>query len=870
MKSNSRSKGVTRPRFSWPKLQKAIEFYERERLCYLPASWGHKNPSVKWEEYQTRLPTRTEKADWFHEGKSTNIGILCGGISGGLVMLCFNNTAGAAELFGEERWRKLVKSTFVTQSVRGCHVWLRSETPIKSQLIGKGDNESWLEIRSDGNFTVAPPSLHPSGVLYKAIGVERIHKPDDLANFITETLSRLGLTARVIPEAPKATTREAPRERSEQFNALAVKKLLESCAFIQHCRTAAAGLSEPHWWSMTHIFAVLGNPGQQQIHELSKPYPGYTEKETQQKIEAALKAGGKDIGPHTCSFIEKDLGFACPKDCQAKNLGVKSPAGLATKLAVAKTFKLTDFGNAERLVSRHGANIHYSEERKRWLVWTSKVWEWDYGSRVMLLAKETTRNILREAADENNDDQRKEIIKHAVRSEGEARLSAMVTLAQSEPGVPVQNSELNSNQWLFNCSNGTVDLKTGKLLPHKREDLLTIISPVNYDPHAPHPLWSKFLDRVTGESKELSHYLQRAIGYSLTGDMRSQVMFFLFGLGNNGKSTFVGTIRKILAGYGAKAPVDMFLARDKTARGPREDLANLQGKRFIAASEVEVGRKLAVVVIKEMTGGEAIRADRKYEHEVEFQPTHKLWISGNHKPVVADTSLAIWRRIKLIPFTVTIPDEEIDEDLPFKLEAELSGVFAWAVEGCLAWQQSGLTEPREVTVATLAYRSEEDILAEFIQDCCSLKVTATVPKADLHDRYKQWCEATGNQPVSQKTFKNRLMERGITEGKSKSVRYWRGITLLTDEDRGQGGQEVTGGQGGQEMSIFRESPIREDSLRKVPGKHVGNVPPVPSSTEKLPDYPHERCQACGGDKFWLTKDNRYLCSYCHPEPKADS
>ena len=868
--TSKQSKGQ-RPRFSWPKLRKAIEFYENERLCCLPADWGRKNPSVKWEPYQTTLPTRVEKAEWFQEGKPTNIGILCGGVSGGLVMLCFNDTAGATEFFGEERWRKLPKSTFITQSVRGCHVWLRSDTPIKNQKVGKDKNESWLEIRSDGNFTVAPPSLHPDGVLYKAIGIDRIHKPDNLAGFITKRLDELGLSARVTPAATKEP-RSASRERSDKVNLLAIDKLLESCAFIRHCRDASATLSEPYWWSMVSILVVLGGPGRAKIHELSKPYPGYTEKETEQKVEEALKAGEKAIGPHTCSFIEKDLGFACPEDCPAKKQGLRSPAGLATRLAGAKAFKLTDLGNAERLVNRHGENIRYSEERKKWLIWNGQVWEWDFGSKIMLLAKETARNILREAADENDDNQRKELVKHAMRSESEARLTAMVDLAQSEPGIPTKSTALNSSPWLFNCRNGTLNLKTGKLLAHNRGDLLTIMSPVNYDTDAPRTLWLKFLDRITNDSKELIQYLQRAVGYSLTGDMRAQVLFFLFGLGNNGKSTFIGTIRKIMDAYGAKAPVDMFLARDKKMRGPTEDLANLQGKRFIAASEVGIGRRLEVVIIKDMTGGEAIRADRKYEHEIEFQPTHKLWISGNHKPVIQDTSLAIWRRIKLIPFTVTIPDDEIDDQLPLKLEAELSGILAWAVDGCLSWQRVGLAEPREVTAATLAYRSEEDILAEFMQDCCRLKVTATVPKADLHERYKQWCEATSNQPIYQKTLRTRLMERGIGEGKSGSVRYWRGISLV---EEGQLGQEEKEGQLGQKTTFFQESLLREESLREVPGNHSPAVPSVPSDTKKeretesTPDYPHKACPACGRSEFYLTKDGRYLCSHCHPEPREE-
>jgi len=217
--SKSGGKGQARPRFSWPNLRQAFEFYEREGLCYLPAGWGRKNPSLeKWEEFETRLPTMAERAAWFHEGKPTNIGVLCGGISRGLVILAFNDPNGAAEFFEEERWQKLPQATFVTQATRGPHVWLRSDIPIKSQKVGKGKNESWLEIRSDGNFTVAPPSLHPNGVLYKAIGINRIHKPDDLAGFIDKRLSELGLPPRKPEEVPEAKAKPAARVRPERLD----------------------------------------------------------------------------------------------------------------------------------------------------------------------------------------------------------------------------------------------------------------------------------------------------------------------------------------------------------------------------------------------------------------------------------------------------------------------------------------------------------------------------------------------------------------------------------------------------------------------------------------------------------------------------
>ena len=334
--------GQARPRFDWPKLRKSIEFYARERLCYLPADWAVKDPSVdgapiKWKQFQTRLPTIAETADWFHEGRPTNIGVICGGISGGLVILAFNEQDGAREFFGEERWQKLLRATFVTKSVRGYHVWLRSDTPIESQIIGKGKNDSWLEIRSDGNFTVAPPSLHPTGVLYQAVGVDRIYKHDDLAGFITRRLVELGLQALRPKEVTGRREKHPPCleiiSQKPPLNAQAVEKLVEHCKFIKHCKDDAAALGEPHWWSECSILSFFGEPGRGKTHELSQPYPKYTEAETNKKLEYAKEAVDKNVGPHTCKFIEQNLGFSCPEDYLAKKWNLKSPVVLATRLA---------------------------------------------------------------------------------------------------------------------------------------------------------------------------------------------------------------------------------------------------------------------------------------------------------------------------------------------------------------------------------------------------------------------------------------------------------------------------------------------------------------------------------------------------------
>ena len=531
----------------------------------------------------------------------------------------------------------------------------------------------------------------------------------------------------------------------------------------------------------------------------------------------------------------------------------------------SESFNLTDLGNGERLIHQHGDILHYCYECKRWLVWNGKVWEWDSGAKITALAKLTVRNIYHEAGNEPDEKRRKQLADHAKHSESEHRINAMISLAESEPGIPVKVTELDSNPWLFNCLNGTLDLRTGQLHPHRKEDLLTIIVPVEYHCDAQCPLWLSFLGRVTGGNTELAVYLQHAVGYSLTGDPRSQILFFLYGLGNNGKSTFTMTIRKLMAGYGERLDADDLMVKDrKTGGGPKESIANLKGKRYVIGSELQDGRKLDVSLLKDMTGGETIKARRLYEHDIEFKPTHKLWLFGNHKPIITDTTLSIWRRVKLIPFTETIPDNEIDRDLPSKLEAELPGILTWAVKGCLDWQQYELREPNAVTTATAAYRHEQDILGDFIEDCCILEAKASIPKADLKAEYQRWCEDNSVEPVKQHTFKARLTEKGITESKSGSIRYWKGLTLKSLVPNGTGNVPDLDTNGTTRTENSVKSLMREKQ-KNFTENPVQDVPV--SQNKNTPDYPTHPCHNCGCGDYWLTDWNEWLCSRCHPKPE---
>ena len=537
-------------------------------------------------------------------------------------------------------------------------------------------------------------------------------------------------------------------------------------------------------------------------------------------------------------------------------------------------FGLTDLGNAERLVARHGDNLRYNYNRNKWLVWTGRVWAWDDGARIMNMAKETVRSIYEEAGNEVNDDKRKELVSHATRSESGQRLSEMVKLAQSE--LPVDISKLDNKPWLFNCENGTVNLKTGELQPHRREDMLTIMAPVNYTPNAQSTLWEGFLDRVTASDNKLKSYLQRAVGYSLTADMRDEGFFFVYGLGCNGKTTFLKTIHNTMGEYGMKAQTSLLLV-DKGSHRPKEELANLRGKRFVMVGEIGQRQVLDTNLLKDLTGGERVRADRKYEHETEFDPTEKLWLYGNHKPIVTDSTKAMWRRVRLIPFTVTIPDDEIDNTLRDKLSHELSAVLAWAVKGCIDWQLLGFDVPEAVKRATQSYREEEDILRDYIEACLEVKPSGRTPKKSLWSNYKGWCDENKLVPVSRARLSSLLVERGITDGKSGSVRYWAGIEIIGSPGSEEAlplEQEEAGqlGQLGQNSGNIPKTPTREISK--------GNFREHPSVASQMsrndlwagmPDSPHEPCPACGSTDFWPDFENkRFICCRCHPQlPQID-
>jgi putative DNA primase/helicase len=434
----------------------------------------------------------------------------------------------------------------------------------------------------------------------------------------------------------------------------------------------------------------------------------------------------------------------------------------------AHAYQPTDLGNAERLVTMCRNQIHYLYPARKWIVWTGRNWVPDDSGDVYRRAKLAVRSIPMDAEFVDGKDARAEILKHAIRSESERGIRAMVTCAQSEPGVPVLPSELDADPWVLNTNGGTLDLRTGFVRPHDPLDLCTKLSPVHYNPDATAPTWDAFLERVQ-PGADMRAFLQRLVGYWLTGVIRDHVLPIFYGVGANGKGTFVESVQYVMGDYSRTVDSAVLMAKKGDAH-PTER-AQLLGLRFAAASETEEGRALAESTVKHLTGGDRVSARFMRQDFFEFEPTHKLALCTNHKPQIKGTDKGIWRRVLLVPWTVFIPEGERDGELKEKLRAEAPGILAWAVRGCLEWQRIGLDPPAEVRAATEQFRAESDAVGRFVDERCVRRGGLRVQASALYAEFEKWCRENGEQCPSLTAFGTTISERGI-ERKTISGRKW--------------------------------------------------------------------------------------------------
>lgn len=446
---------------------------------------------------------------------------------------------------------------------------------------------------------------------------------------------------------------------------------------------------------------------------------------------------------------------------------------------------LSDVSNAQLLLKLYGEDLKYCREWKDngWLIWDGKRWLESAGHKVTQMAIRAVEKLRLQRDTLAGVDERKELDRHVKSSMRVTGIRAMVALAHDLEPVQVRAKDLNAQPWLLNTPSGTLDIKRRVLSRHKREDLLTRMIATEFDKDAQCPRWLAFLDTIMGGDQEMVAYLKRAVGYCLTGSTDEQCMFVLYGTGRNGKSTFLQAVRELLGDYAKQASMDTFMYKYRGSSSS-DDLANLQGARMVVASESEENARLSESLVKQITGGGSITARRLYENLQEFIPEFKIWLDTNHKPVVKGTDLGIWRRIRLIPFTVTIPEADVDSDLARKLRDEFPGILAWAAQGAKEWQDGGLGHPAAMEVATQEYRTEMDTIGRFLSECC-LTGTArqySITTQRLYELYEKWVNDNGEfSKLSKRHLGLKLQERGFQPNRNHGGRFWAGLMEKPDD-----------------------------------------------------------------------------------------
>lgn len=747
---------------------------------------------------------------WFARWRDLNLGIRTGVISGILVLDVDPDHGGELSLEDlEQSYHPLPPGPRGLTGGDGMHYLFVHPD---GEWGNRAAFRPGLDIRGDGGYIVAPPSLHISGNRYEWLGLD-LPLPD-APGWLLDTIRKPDPPARktTVPAVPRSTDGSTPyglaaldREISDlatavegtRNNTLAKVAMqlyelvnggeLDATLVDQQLRSTAhaIGLGD-HEIEQTLRSALARTAG---VARNAPPRPVTTTAPPVERIPPPTDDDAPTSGPPPRTPAGTEAGAAAgvssiPVDAPAapadndEDLD-RIPAGLSD----------TDVGNARRLVAAHGHDLRWISQWRAapWLIWNGQRWQRDRTGEIDRRAKDTADAILVEAAMAPDTPEKTKRIRFALDTSKRPRIEAMIALARTEPGVPIQPMDLDADPWLLNVENGTLDLRTGELRPHARDDLITKIAPVVYDPDARHPVWEQFLHEATNGDAQFAAFLARAVGYSLTGSTAEEVLFFLLGRAATGKSTFIAALESTLGDYSTHADFETFLQRQSVGNA-RPDIARLAGARFVNSVEVDDGAKLAEGLVKTLTGGDLITARFLFGDEFEYRPQFKLWLAANHAPRVGHGDDAIWRRILRIPFDTVIPKERRDPAVKQTLTDPAQAgpaILAWAVRGCIEWQRHGLQVPAVITTATGQYRADMDPLKDFLEEYCDVGAGEGywVTAAALRKAYEDWAHEVGlRKTLHPRDFAEALRAHGCDNDSTKRVagrsqRVWSGVRL---------------------------------------------------------------------------------------------
>jgi P4 family phage/plasmid primase-like protien len=804
---------------------------------------GSKAPAAFWTKYQTTRATEYEIRSWLGDG-SPGVGVVTGEISGNLEMFEAEGRAVEEGVYAQfvdiitasglaDTWNRIVAGWFEKSPSGGLHALFRVDgTPVlrNTKLASRPSTEAELadnpkakvqvlfETRGERGFTVTAPShgtVHPSGRPWELVS----GGAPTMATISAGEYEALHAIARMVDQMPTpdpapAAAGQVDPEQEAFFRSGPTHDGISPGDDFE-ARTDWAEILTPHGWTL------LGQHGQTRYWARpGKTDPGPSATTGRDSLRDRLyvfttstdfdaeipytKFGAHAVlnhgGDHKAAARElRRTGYGTPPPQPARHLAAVPPQpaggpgpqafdGSAALQISAPAVRpgswppsFTDDGNALLFVDHMFADLRYVPERGEWLVWEGHRWAWDKAGR----AVEHGRRILRDLDPSvfNDEDMEKAARKHKGSSLGRDRIRSMLGLAQSDYRVVARAADLDAAPRHLNTPAGIVDLETGTVAAPDPAALHTRSTSLAPDPACPTPRWTRFLSQTFGDNTEMIAFVQRLAGYSASADTGIHVLPFLHGAGQNGKSVLMDVLRHLLGDYAAPAPAG-FLMVGKQEHS--EEMARLQGLRLVVASEVNQDARFDEAKMKELTGGDTITARFMRQSFFSFDPTHHLWLMGNHQPTVKAGGESFWRRLRLLSFQHRVPDDQKVENLArILVDEEGPGILAWMVQGACEVFTGGLREPAQVMSATRAYADEEDQIGRFFEECCLIGGGDQVrlETKRLRSAYESWCHSEGDVPIASSPFGREIKQRGITQVKSTGKRLYVGVALIsTDEE----------------------------------------------------------------------------------------